>query len=148
METKLKDVLHLYLQVKQHQVGVMVQTNYRKTTGSGKPMEKCIGKLVDYDLLMSDNYGVQFDFHGPFSTTQIPLSDIKPILRPLSSIKESEIIQLMNLSVGDVNVFRVDNPNTHKFSATQFVYLLQQGFDIFGLIESGQAIADINNAKK
>ena len=114
METKLKDVLHLYIGCETTQ-GTLIEV--RKS-----------GHCTTYK-----NIYLKGD-----------INEIKPILRSLSDITEFEIIQLMALSTGDVNVFRADNPNTHKFSARQFVYLLQLGFDLFGLIESDQAILKKN----
>lgn len=109
----LKDVLHLYTGC---EINILRE--------DGRTVERI--KLNASKLVLIEN-----DYYS---------GSEKLILRPLSDIKESEVIELMKLSVGDVNVFRADNPNTHKFSATQFVYLLQQSFDLFGLINSGQAI--------
>ncbi len=65
----------------------------------------------------------------------------KPLLRPLSDIKETEIVEMFNLNeTSGVYVFRVDNENTHRFTSKQFLYLLKQGFDLFQLIENGYAI--------
>ena len=49
-------------------------------------------------------------------------NQIKPILRPFSSLTEEEKNQLVN------------------FQSKQWMYLLELGIDLFGLIESGQAI--------
>lgn len=51
--------------------------------------------------------------------------DIKPILRPLSSLEGKE---------------KEWYGNRREFDGLEFLYLLKQGFDIFGLIEQGLAI--------
>jgi hypothetical protein len=53
---------------------------------------------------------------------------VKPILRPLSDMTEEEKSKISKSTVNKV------------FYPEEFLYLLKQGFDLFGLIESGLAI--------
>lgn len=128
MKTELKDVLHLYL-------GCQVQTNYRRETTGGSPMKKLKGTLQEIDLYMPDKCGVLLeDQSDKTHYSNLDIKTVKPILRPLSDMTEKEWLKEMP-----------DRPALKpgyelNFSATQFNWLLKQGFDLFGLIESGQAI--------
>ena len=100
------------------------------------------------------------------------LSEIKPILRPLSDITEAEAKAVTEFtgSYGDTPGQRTYKTWKNQFGKIvvswgqglrekyvpqdetiykpeQFTYLLKQGFDLFGLIESGLAInKTISNA--
>jgi len=112
METKFKDVAHLYL-------GVNMQY-----TGNGNPFRgtKKIEPLTieKFELLMFSNQR-------------------KPILRPLSSMKNIELSTYSDLSKEESNEVFVPYMDKTIYPAA-FAYLLKQGFDLFGLIESNQAI--------
>lgn len=89
-----------------------------------------------------------FDQHGNYD---IKLSDIKPILRPLSDLtKEIDVngdvfVPLDVLAYLFGNGFLYFNPNEiSKQPYEQIQKLLEWHFDVFGLIEKGLAI-DINN---
>lgn len=60
---------------------------------------------------------------------------IKPILRPLSDMTELESNYLACIFPMPNN----HNWNREKWNMQEFLYLLKQGFDLFGLIESEQA---------
>jgi tyrosyl-tRNA synthetase len=55
----------------------------------------------------------------------LKIEEIKPILRPLSSMTEEH---------------KKFYGGRKEFDALEFAYLLKQGYDFFELIESGQAI--------
>jgi hypothetical protein len=66
----------------------------------------------------------------------------KPILRPLSDLTEEEMDYVVE-NHGLVN--RGQSPDIfvigwRSFQPETFMYLLKQGFDLFGLIEAGLAI--------
>lgn len=86
------------------------------------------------------------------------LNQIKPILRPLSSMTEEEAVELISLYIpkdktnligfGSVNMNQLNykigqsvlNKHWDKLSAIEFQYLLSKGFDLFGLIDNGLAL--------
>lgn len=69
---------------------------------------------------------------------------LKPILRPLSNITNEE----GRLTFGSIEFMLIKNINDiDKFKSHQFLYLLSKHFDLFGLIESGQAINKTNPNK-
>lgn len=138
--TELKEVLHLYL-------GCEVVFN---------GVEWTMWRISKYycDLLGADGH----------SKNCIHRHEAKPILRHLSDMTEEEAIELAKLSeyephFRDVKVERnqyndfivtwqgaaegreVFNATGEMFyCAEQFQYLLAKGFDLFNLIETGQAI--------
>lgn len=67
---------------------------------------------------------------------------ISPILRPLSDMTQEETATAANLSglvaLGITDVKQ--GKNLILKEAVHIAYLLKQGFDLFGLIEAGQAI--------
>lgn len=68
---------------------------------------------------------------------QVNVFMLQPVLRNLSDMTDEENRFCNELVNGcPVN----DNPNPMYWTPAQFVYLLKQGFDLFGLIESGLAI--------
>lgn len=76
------------------------------------------------------------------------LKSIKPILRPLSDMTEEEELCLCNLAetfdCKSMVKTLSENDGVYKISANKMIpimiYLLKQGFDLFGLIEAGLAI--------
>lgn len=118
METKLQEVIHLYLGCK----GV-----------ESKEGLTCI--FSGFDL--EDTFPIKLS-HSNHTYIEVAQDYFKPILRPLHDIKENEIVELFSFIGGGTNTFRKDKAK--DFSPREFVYLLKQGFDLFGLIESGQAI--------
>lgn len=118
MKTQLKDVLHFYLGC------------------------KCIVKLYD-----TEYRGIFLGLNYPFLYIQVASDkaptkhridkiDFKPILRPLSDMTD---IEKDEFSEHQIDNFGEDFHN-EMYDISQFLFLLKQGFDIFGLISSGQAI--------
>jgi len=74
-------------------------------------------------------------------------TDFKPILRSLKTITYNEAVcidaDFIDLNHENESVYPVGEWNEYKYSVSSedFIYLLDAGFDLFGLIESGQAIA-------
>lgn len=70
-------------------------------------------------------------------------NDVKPILRPLSSMTEEERDEMEKT----YNLYPVTAVHQHLMCASQtaktFQYLLSKHFDLFGLIEKGEAIATV-----
>jgi len=73
-------------------------------------------------------------------------TNFKPILRSLKTITYEEAIcidaDFIDLDHQNQTVYQVGEWNEYKYSVSSedFIYLLDAGFDLFGLIESGQAI--------
>lgn len=61
--------------------------------------------------------------------------DCKPILRPLKDMTDEECAEL-----GFSKIKRNLRLFSENFTANQYAYLLSKSFDLFGLIESNQAI--------
>lgn len=120
MEIELKDVIHFYIGQKAnvYQNGIEQLTNDKTITGVGY---NTVGVLY-----------VSINYSG-YSTLY---NDIKPILRPLSDMTEKEKDEF---SEYQIEKFGEDFHN-EMYDISQFLFLLKQGFDIFGLIESHQAI--------
>jgi len=70
------------------------------------------------------------------------IENVKPILRSLSSLTEEEATEGLGYDNLIYKPFKVCNNFSSRsvFSAKEFVFLLSKGFDLFGLIESGEAI--------
>jgi len=75
------------------------------------------------------------------------ISEIKPILRPLSSITEDEANHINHEIFGGLgNFFSEAVKSNEKYvidwriSSEVVLFLIKQGFDIFGLIEADEAI--------
>lgn len=74
------------------------------------------------------------------------IDQLKPILRPLSDMTEEEIEYIaIELKAGKWNAPDLKHMPDIAFTQNHlkpeiFLYLLKQGFDLFGLIESGLAI--------
>jgi hypothetical protein len=64
----------------------------------------------------------------------------KPILRPLSSMTEEEARELFKHQYGDEKYNRTMLRFAFQYSPDAFRYLLSKGFDLFSLIENGQAL--------
>lgn len=89
---------------------------------------------------------------------------VKPLLRPLSDMTEEEAIEVTKpiviygytegrsyetyrnsfgqivVSWGISHLERYVPQSEQHYTTEQFIYLIKQGFDIFGLIESNQAV--------
>jgi len=128
MKTKFSDVAHLYL-------------GCRIKIGESDKIEN-IKMVSAFSICTGTN------FH------EVPLwyktSACKPILRPLSSMTEEEKEDLkivMGPSWSGENLLPIIESSRHlnlffnKTNPTVVAWLLKKGFDLFGLIESSQAIA-------
>lgn len=115
--TKLKDVLHLYLGCE------VLYNNKRWRLWS---LSKELAKLVRSKSEYNEQYTRFIEDY-----THI----IKPILRPLSDMKEDEKEQVMGTSEG----IKDENSAAMAMAAATRI-MLSKHFDLFNLIESGQAI--------
>ncbi len=70
---------------------------------------------------------------------------VKPILRPLKSITVDEAKEC-NIEMGQILLAQFPKEAGLKFfTANQFQWFLSKGFDLFGLIEKGYAIAKVES---
>lgn len=141
MKTELKDVIHLYL-------GCEVQTD-------SNPIQ--IEKLIGVEF--GTNKGVliiQTSWNGltNYHREDEGIEYIKPILHPLSelmnedSLESPKIESIVNELPGHcdaydewLNVF-IESPDQFRLMQAPFeliLELIKQQFDVFGLLESGQA---------
>jgi hypothetical protein len=121
---KFKDVAHLYL-------GIEVMFDNKKWTinkiGAG------LFRLIRRD---EQNIGRWVECY---------YDDAKPLLRPLSDLKEEDTKEFDKDRKHDKLWFAWHDAilfceGFSKFTPEQFTFLLKKGFDLFGLIESGEAI--------
>lgn len=125
MGTKLSEVLHLYLNA-----DVYCET----------PVGK--GKLITLGMLGLFGFGMRPGFKE-FSS-----EEVKPLLRPLSDMTEQERDHIgIELKAGIWNADDIKSWGNSSLLWTNkhltpkvFAYLLSRSFDLFGLLESGQAI--------
>jgi len=118
---QLKDVIHLYLGCK----GV-TQKRTVELTG--------INLMSELKLLWE---GTESDMHGAASCAKdIYSAGFKPILRKLSDMTEEESYELEMIG----HELIINKVSTNEFHAARTAYLLSHHFDLFNLIESGQAI--------
>ena len=59
---------------------------------------------------------------------------VKPLLRRLNALSDTESRELIDKG------FSIGRPRGYSFSPEAFIYLLSLSVDLFGLIDSGQAI--------
>ena len=117
---KLEDVINFY-------IGVDLYAHIHKVDA---------GKLI----------GVKRDMNGLILTTWYDgeedsgwlISDIKPLLRPLSDITKTELDEYNSKFDVEYKAF----PGIARImqEASAMIYLASREFDLFGLIKSGQAI--------
>lgn len=143
---EVKDVLHLYL-------GCECAVDYRDREGEGMMIDRISGVYEDGSAAISNGY-IE------------PISKLKPILRPLSDMTEDEAVELANIHKYDIpdddgvreeliNVYS-DEGELHLgkpylpigMYKEGMLWLLKQHFDLFSLIESGQAIDKTNQKKQ
>lgn len=161
---QLKDVIHFYIGCQ-----VIVDNKDTAKFMGGTLVPNSIGQIY-WDLQtgeMRDNDGD--DFSMPYNDDpEIGELRIKPILRRLEDMTDGDIMDFIELDKlnklyvqvsfercvnGIVVYYGIDAgennggvfPQTykitfHSFSPKQFTCLLNKKFDLFGLIESGQAI--------
>lgn len=122
MKKEIKDYLHLYL-----------GCDYQDQFGG-------LGNINEHTFL------VMFDA----AKRNVPF---KLLLRPLSDMSEDEklyIVEAITYShvrfsskdsiLGSFDADRYNKKHNNELYPDEFLYLLKQGFDLFGLIESGLAI--------
>lgn len=144
---EIKNYLHLYL-------GCEVQTTARAESSQGKPMGYRKGKLVDIDI-QCNNVGIDNIDTG---CVWFGFNEIRPILRPFSDFKEEDIRLIAKISAPDseitdseidiaiiqIKLRGIKAIDFEDLSAAQVfeitILLLQQEFDLFGLIDAGLAI--------
>ncbi len=114
MKTELKDVIHLYLECE-----VMLLFNKNK-----------IGKLTGLN-----KFGVYLITVGEKSET-FEFYQFKPILRHLSSMTNEEFRRCREIEEG----FQLENNGRFYGGGACMLYLIREGFDLYKLIEYGQAI--------
>ncbi len=115
MKTELEDVMHLYL-------GCEV-----KTTHYGKGILKGLN-IHDVHLV---------EIKGESKTFR--LNQFKPILRQLSDMTKEENICYSRTGLRHISE-SVENYDSIRIESEKTAYLLKQGFDLFNLISTGQAI--------
>mgnify|MGYP001316414269 CR=1 FL=1 len=128
MKIEFKDVAHLYL-------GVEVVNTI------GKHMGKIVSVSIDGTATINPL--------DEFKPRVIILNSLKPILRPLSDMSNDEIWKLNEITkAGSWNLEMIKNIKSvfNLIHATPIVFLelTKLNFDLFDLIESGEAI---NKAK-
>jgi len=89
-------------------------------------------------LLYKDSESVA-DFIYCDQFTKDRMSNFKLILRPLSSMTNEEDKECHNIMLGEFEE-KVQKQSIVHYEAEKIKYLLSKGFDLFGLIEGGQAI--------
>ena len=128
MKTELKEVIHLYL-------GCDAIIGKQSGQENAKHL---IGTLVGYDTKNKGTCTFIYYDKG-VSTTCITPTSIKPILRPISDMtqEESKIYHSLNklYPASPVHHIMVEHATFETFA-----WLLKKQFDLFELIESGQAI--------
>lgn len=93
------------------------------------------------------------DMGGGDHYTEILLKDMKLVLRRLDSMTEEEKYEVVTTityshvkfstrqsALESFDVDRYNKKHNNEFYPDEFLYLLRKGFDLFNLIESGQAI--------
>lgn len=125
MKKNIKDYLHLYLGCECEALVKYSETSQKWVKGylagivKGKPQAQL------------------YDAFGNAWELLHETEEIKPILRPLPDLTNDEAKVLGYNRAID---WWRDHGHFGTHSAKNFAYLLKQGFDLFGLIESGLAI--------
>ena len=120
MKTEWKDVMHLYK-------GCEIEVRDKDFINGVQ-----YGKLQGYQF--DDNLLIDFEQSDGYEN----IGKCKPILRPLSDMTEEECLYL-NVAFMVVEKW-AKTAHKETWGTAEFLYLLKQGFDLFGLIESGQAL--------
>ena len=114
METKFKDVAHLYIGCE-----LAIEDSERKC--------KLAGINYSDGFSINDEYNFRFKKYFPF----------KPLLRPLLDMTKEERDYVFSFEKGYDELKFIESLSV---DAKITSYLLSKGFDLFGLIESGEAI--------
>lgn len=126
MKTKFEEVANLYIGCK--------CAFYNELTDKGIPT---LTGLLKYPYM-----GVLYSLDTEEYHHEVDISDFKPILRPLSDMSKDELEKIVE--IGEVN-HRGESPENFvigwkAYTPNTFAYLLSRSFDLFGLIESGEAL--------
>lgn len=122
---EFKDVAHLYLGKELP----IIHTNH-------------LGATTTTTLLKVEGLPVIRVLRFPYMSTA-GWDEIKPVLRPISDLTADELGKVLVLDkdlVYDNETVEEWVKHWSAFSPLVTLFLLQSGFDLFGLIESGQAI--------
>jgi hypothetical protein len=102
----------------------------------------------EHEILTLDGLDVNGDVYN-CDTGEIPIECIKPILRPLSDLKENLELKENLYKSHKINMYwhkweALENKNNYKeleyLPKCIFDMLVENHFDVFGLIEKGLAI--------
>lgn len=158
MKTEFKDVAHLYLGCRVQYIGILngkeigkYQMDYNDTHSphgifqgaNFNPPAEIVGtrtgylKRINWNKHSGNVYEIGTFQHGLKKYYANSLCDVKPILYPLSVMTKEQMNKWKEIG-GNVTVFDVGK--MRDINAHVTAYLLSQHFDLFGLIESGQAI--------
>lgn len=118
---EIKDYLHLYLGCECKRMG---EATTSKLTG------------VSYD----DTQRIWWAYFEGEESGHSQFPDVFPILRPLTDMNDEEKDWFGWDTETLYHTFNNLNHKIYYFHCDEFLYLLKQGFDLFGLIESGLAI--------
>lgn len=161
MKTEFKDVAHLYLgceimtpdgrgflsavsfsRVRERGNENRISVHFHeilhtKSSVDGYDKKRNYG---DY-LLTAERYTAIATSDPDFTEFEMP-GGCQPILRPLSDMTEEEMNACAPLILADPYklIKEWNGTDVMQFSAKCALYLLKQGFDLFDLIPSGQAI--------
>lgn len=125
MEKNIKDYLHLYLGCE-----VICPDPFKDEGVNTRGYLTGIHGEHGPEIQLIEGY------HASENPEYFDYSQIKLIVRPLSSMTEGEGNELENIGHNAVlNKFEIN-----RFHAERIKYLLSKGFDLFGLIEAGLAI--------
>ncbi len=139
MKTELKDVIHFYLPCQAIRI---------------KDIEKCKDdkRHLNYATKTAFNIMSEWEFEGKTvgplicfgeqrQYDQEQVSNIKLILRTLSDMTEEEYTHFEKLThLHNSHICEMADEVIEHGTPEIFAYAIKQGFDLFGLIESGQAI--------
>lgn len=130
MKTEFKDVAHLYLgcEVEAH------PKHYEDKAIKGRLDGVVLNRVF---VQCFDVFGNPWSENEVTSLEKLPFDKIKPILRPLSDMTEEEKAQLRDF-MGWARY--VEYLKFGLCTPEGVAYLLKQGFDLFNLIPSSQAI--------
>lgn len=122
MKKKIEDYVHLY-------IGQQIQSWW----GDIREIETIIGVAGDKIILDVDDDDIRSSIDMSFK--QKKGKEVKLILRPISDTSEDE-----------QEMFAEEQLDNYSFEETRFTisqikFLLDNGFDLFGLIEDGLAVA-------
>lgn len=121
-------------------LGCDVATPYRTESEEGKPMNRLNGKMHEVCMLTQKCEVMLTNGH----LVDYRIDEIKPILRPISSMTNEELehkntLCFVNTLDGARTGFNKPVAVIHD-SPKSFMWMLSKGFDLFELIDSGLAI--------